>query len=57
MGVSKNEGGKEEGGGTTTRSMGESEEALWGKGITPKRSSDEHGRMDDEMGDGYPYGV
>ena len=57
MGVSKNKREKKRGGGTTARSMGEGENTLWGKGTAPKRSSDEHGGMDNKIEGSDPGGV
>ena len=34
--------------------MGEDKGALWSKGITSTRSSDEYGGMDNEVGSGNP---
>ena len=52
MGVSKDEREKEKGSGTTAEDIEVSEGALWGKRTTFKRSNDEHGRVDNEMGSG-----
>ena len=35
---------------TKTRSMGESEETLWGEGTASKRGGHEHGGVDDKVG-------
>jgi len=37
-------------GGTTTKGMEEGEGTLWGKGTAPKRSSNEHGGVDNKIG-------
>ena len=42
---------------TTVGSVKEGEEVLWGKGTASKRSSNEHGGVDNEMGGGYLCGV
>jgi len=52
VGVSKDEREKEKGSGTTAEDIEVSEGALWGKRTTFKRSNDEHGRVDNEMGSG-----
>jgi len=57
VGVSKDEREKKRRGGTTMRSMEEGENTLWGKETASKRSSDEHGEMNNKMGGSDPCGV
>ena len=47
VGVSKDEREKEGESGTTVEGMEESKGTLWGEGTSFKRSSHEHGRVDD----------
>jgi len=57
VGVSKDEREKKRRGSTTMRSMEEGENTLWGKETASKRSSDEHGEMNNKMGGSDPCGV
>jgi len=53
--VSKDKREKERESSTTAWSMGENEGALWSKRTIFKRSSDEHRRVDNEVGSNDSY--
>jgi len=54
VGVSKDkEEKKRKGSGPATKSVGESKRTLWCKRTVSKRSSDEHGGVDNEIGGSY----